>query len=164
MLDLLLIEAGAFYVMDRGYVDFRRLYRFTPGNGILRHPRQTKPRLPRAAAPSRWTRPLACAAIRPIVLAARSRRGCIPSRCVASSFYDAEHERRFVFLTNNFELPALTIARLYKMPLAGGIVLQVDQAASANQGFLRHIDNAVKTQVWIAISVYVLVAIVRKRN
>ncbi len=68
-----------------------------------------------------------------------------------------------MFLTNNLRLPALTIARSITLPLAGRTVLQMDQAAPAHQGFFGTSENAVKTQIWIAISVYVLVAIVKKR-
>ena len=68
-----------------------------------------------------------------------------------------------MFLTNHFDLPALTITRTVPVALAGGTVLQMDQATPAHQAFFGTSENAVKTQVWIAIAVYVLVAVVKKR-
>jgi transposase len=89
------------------------------------------------------------------------RRDCIPYLCVVA-FFDAEHSRRLVFLTNNFELPALTIAGLYKSRWQVELFFKWIKQNLRIKGFYGTSENAVKTQVWIAIGVYVLVAIVRK--
>ena len=78
------------------------------------------------------------------------------------SFYDAANDRRFVFLTNNFTLPALTIAKLYKCRWQVELFFKWIKQNLHIKSFYGTSDNAVKTQVWIAISVYVLVAIVKK--
>jgi IS4 transposase len=161
VLDHLPIEPGAFYVMDRGYVDFVRLYRFT---------------LAAAFFVTRGKRNLDCtcrarrevdkrAGLRSdqtIVLAGQrsSQSYPVPLRRVA--FYDAEHQRRLVFLTNNFALPALTIARLYKCRWQIELFFKWIKQHLRIKAFYGTSDNAVKTQVWIAISVYALVAIVKK--
>ena len=88
---------------------------------------------------------------------------CIPTRCGAFAYFDAEHRQRFVFLTNNFTLPALTIAQLYKCRWQVELFFKWIKQHLRIKAFYGTSENAVKTQVWIAISVYVLVAIVSKR-
>src|SRR3954467_10516199 len=113
VLDHLPIEAGAFYVMDRGYVDFRRLYRFTTGSAFfvtrgklgLHFPRRPRPRVDKTTG---------LRSDQTIVLAGPKTSRLYPDPLRRVVFYDAEHGRRFVFLTNNFPLPALSIARIYK--------------------------------------------------
>jgi hypothetical protein len=161
VLDLLPIEPGAFYAMDRGYVDYERLYRFTQAGAFF---------------VTRGKRNLACSrrerravdkttglrSDQTIVLAGPQSSRLYPDPLRRIAFYDAENERRLVFLTNNFTLPALTIARLYKCRWHVELFFKWIKQHLRIKAFYGTSDNAVKTQVWIAISVYVLVAIVKK--
>jgi Domain of unknown function (DUF4372)/Transposase DDE domain len=160
-LDLLPIEPGAFYVMDRGYVDFERLYRFTQGSAffVTRGKRNLDctRRTRRAVDEATGLR-----SDQTIVLAGPQSSRLYPDPLRRVAFYDAEHQRRLVFLTNNFTLPALTIARLYKCRWQVELFFKWIKQHLRIKAFYGTSDNAVKTQVWIAISVYVLVAIVKK--
>ncbi len=161
VLDHLPIEPGAFYVMDRGYVDFQRLYRFTLAAAFfvtrskknLDCTRRARRKVDKASG---------LRSDQTIVLAGpkSSRAYPVPLRRIA--FYDTEHRRRLVFLTNNFTLPALTIAQLYKCRWQVELFFKWIKQHLRIKAFYGTTDNAVKTQVWIAISVYVLVAIVKK--
>ena len=161
VLDHLPIEPGAFYVMDRGYVDFQRLYRFTLAAAFfvtrskknLDCTRRARRKVDKASG---------LRSDQTIVLAGpkSSRAYPVPLRRIA--FYDTEHRRRLVFLTNNFTLPALTIAKLYKCRWQVELFFKWIKQHLRIKAFYGTTDNAVKTQVWIAISVYVLVAIVKK--
>jgi Transposase DDE domain len=92
----------------------------------------------------------------------RSLRGCNPDPLRRVAFYDTEHKRRLMFLTNNFALPAQTVARLYKCRWQVELFFKWIKQHLRIKAFYGTSDNAVKTQVWIAISVYVLVAILKK--
>ena len=161
VLDHLPIEPGAFYVMDRGYVDFRRLYRFTTcsaffvtrGKRGLDFTRRARRRVDKTTG---------LRSDQTIVLAGPKTSRLYPDPLRRVVFYDAEHDRRFVFLTNNFTLPALTIARIYKCRWQVELFFKWIKQHLRIKSFYGTSDNAVKIQVWIAISVYVLVAIVRK--
>ena len=160
-LDEVILEPGAFYVMDRGYIDFTRLYRFTQGLAFF---------VTRAKSNCAYTR----LSYRPVDKSTGLRcdetiRLCgpktsteypVPLRRI--SYFDAETGRRFVFLTNNFELPALTIALLYKKRWKIELFFKWIKQHLRIKAFFGTSQNAVKTQVWIAISVYVLVAIIKK--
>jgi len=162
VLDQLPIEPGAFYVMDRGYVDFQRLHRFT---------------MARAFFVTRGKRNLDCTrrARRPIdkatglrsdqtiVLAGPKSSRLYPEPLRRIAFYDTENKRRLVFLTNNFTLPALTIARLYKCRWQVELFFKWIKQHLRIKKFYGTSLNALKSQIWIAISVYVLVAIVKKQ-
>jgi Transposase DDE domain/Domain of unknown function (DUF4372) len=160
-LDLLPIEPGAFYVMDRGYVDFQRLYRFTQGCAffVTRGKRNLDctRRARRAVDKTTGLR-----SDQTIVLAGPKSSRLYPDPLRRIAFYDAENNRRLVFLTNNFALPALTIARLYKCRWQVELFFKWIKQHLRIKAFYGTSDNAVKTQVWIAISVYVLVAVVKK--
>ena len=95
-------------------------------------------------------------------MAGRKSARLYPAPLRRIAFYDEEHTRRLVFLTNNFDLPALTIAKLYKSRWQVELFFKWIKQNLRIKGFYGASENAVKTQVWIAISVYVLVAIVRK--
>jgi hypothetical protein len=161
VLDLLPIEPGAFYVMDRGYVDFRRLNRLTQGGAFfvtrakrnLDYTRRARRRVDRATG---------LRSDQTIVLAGPKSSRLHPSPLRRIAFYDAENDRRFVFVTNNFTLPALTIARLYKCRWQVELFFKWIKQNLRIKAFYGNTVNAVKTQVWIAISVYVLVAIVKR--
>jgi hypothetical protein len=161
VLDHLPIEPGAFYVVDRGYVDFRRLHRFTSCSAFF---------VTRAKRGLDFTRRARRAVDKTtglrsdqtIVLAGPKSSRLYPDQLRRVVFYDAETDRRFVFLTNNFTLPALTIARLYKCRWQVELFFKWIKQHLRIKAFYGTSDNAVKIQVWIAISVYVLVAIAKK--
>jgi hypothetical protein len=161
VLDHLPIEPGSFYVMDRGYVDFRRLHRFTICSAFfvtrakrgLDYTRRSRRRVDKSTG---------LRSDQTIVLAGPKTSRLYPDPLRRISFYDAENDRRFVFLTNNFTLPALTIAQLYKCRWQVELFFKWIKQNLHIKSFYGTSDNAVKIQVWIAISVYVLVAIVEK--
>jgi hypothetical protein len=161
VLDHLPIEAGAFYVMDRGYVDFQRLHRFTTGAAFfvtrgkrnLDFTRRSRRRVDKTTG---------LRSDQTIVLAGLKSAELYPAPLRRIAFYDTEHDRRLVFLSNNFDLPALTIAGLYKSRWQVELFFKWIKQNLRIKGFYGTTENAVKTQVWVAISVYVLVAIVRK--
>jgi Domain of unknown function (DUF4372)/Transposase DDE domain len=161
VLDHLPIEAGAFYVMDRGYVDFQRLHRFTTGAAFfvtrgkrnLDFTRRSRRRVDKTTG---------LRSDQTIVLAGLKSAELYPAPLRRIVFYDTEHDRRLVFLSNNFDLPALTIAGLYKSRWQVELFFKWIKQNLRIKGFYGTSENAVKTQVWVAISVYVLVAIVRK--
>jgi Domain of unknown function (DUF4372)/Transposase DDE domain len=160
-LDHLPIDAGAFYVMDRGYVDFRRLYRFETGKAFF------VTRAKRNLDFRRRTRRLidkttGLRSDATIVLAGPSTAQLYPVPLRRVALYDVERRRRLVFLTNNFDLPAWTIAQLYRCRWQVELFFKWIKQNLRIKNFYGTSENAVKTQVWIAIGVYVLVAIVRK--
>ena len=160
-LDYLPIEPSAFYVMDRGYVDFQRLYRFTQA-GAFFVTRSKKNLDCTRRARREVDKTTGLRSDQTIVLAGPKSSRLYPDALRRTAFYDAETERRFVFLTNNFELPALTIAQLYKCRWQVELFFKWIKQHLRNKAFYGTSDNAVKTQIWTAISVYVLVAIVKK--
>lgn len=161
VLDSLPIEPGAFYVMDRGYVDFERLHRFARGSAffVTRGKRNLDctRREHRAVDKTSGLR-----SDQTIALAGPKSSRLYPDPLRRVAFYDVENRRRLVFLTNNFTLPALTIASLYKCRWQVELFFKWIKQHLRIKAFYGTSDNAVKTQVWIAISVYVLVAIVKK--
>lgn len=160
-LDHVPIEAGAFYVMDRGYIDFRRLYRFTQHSAffVTRGKKNLDCSRPARRVVDKATGLRSDQTI--ILIGPKSSRlYSDPLRRIA--FCDVESGRRFVFLTNNFALPALTITRLYKSRWQIELFFKWIKQHLRIKSFYGNNLNAVKTQVWIAISVYVLVAIVKK--
>ena len=160
-LDYLPIEPGAFYVMDRGYVDFQRLYRFTQGSAFfVTRGKRNLDCTRRTRRPVDKTTGLR--SDQTIVLAGPKSSRLYPDPLRRIAFYDVDNQRRFVFLTNNFALPALTVARLYKCRWQVELFFKWIKQHLRIKAFYGTSDNAVKTQVWTAISVYVLVAIVKK--
>lgn len=161
VLDELPIEAGAFYVMDRGYLDFGRLNRLHRRSAFFIT--RSKRNLDAARRRSRKvdkTTGLRCdqtiALQGPLV----SKKYPEPLRRI--SYVNPERGRRLVFLTNNFDLPALTVAQLYRSRWQVELFFRWIKQHLRIKAFLGNTDNAVKTQVWIALSVYLLVAILKK--
>ena len=153
VLDHLPIEPGSFYVMDRGYVDFRRLHRFTTCSAFfVTRAKRGLDFTRRARRPV--TKATGLRSDQTIVLAGRKSSRLYPDPLRRIAFYDAENDRRFVFLTNNFTLPALTIARLYKCRWQIELFFKWIKQHLRIKAFYGTSDNAVKIQVWIAISVY----------
>lgn len=160
-LDELLFEPGAFYIMDRGYISFARLWRLAQSAAyfIIRS-RKKLVHTTRSYQPVDPSTGLRSDHL--IRLAGVDTAGDYPAPLRRVVFTDAETRRRFVFLTNNVALPALTIARLYKCRWAVELFFKWIKQHLRIKSFFGTSENAVKTQVWIAISVYVLAAVVKK--
>jgi hypothetical protein len=162
ILDEILPEAGAFYVMDRGYIDFARLYEFTLSSAFFVVRTKENVVLQR-----RYSRPVdksvGLRSDHTVVLTAIASAKVYPDALRRVSYFDAETNQRLGFLTNNFVLPALTITKIYKCRWQVELFFKWIKQHLRIKAFLGTSQNAVKTQIWIAVSVYVLVAIVRKR-
>ncbi len=161
VLDQLPIEAGAFYVMDRGYVDFERLYRFTTCSGFFVTRGKRNLDFQRRAY-RKVDKTTGLRSDQTIVLSGVKSAQLYPAPLRRVAYYDTENRRRLVFLTNNFALPALTIARLYKSRWQVELFFKWIKQHLRIKAFYGTSANAVKTQVWVAISVYVLVAILKR--
>ena len=162
ILDEIAPEAGAFYVMDRGYVDFERLYVFTLSaaffvvrtkSNVLIQRRYSHPVDKTTGVRSDHT----------VILTAINSVKAYPDQLRRVSYLDVKTRKRFKFLTNNFMLPALTIAQIYKSRWQVELFFKWIKQHLRIKAFYGTSENAVKTQIWVAVSVYVLVAIVRKR-
>jgi len=161
ILDELILEPGAFYVMDRGYVDFARLHRFVLAGAFFVTRAKTGLRVSRLE--SRPVEENTGVRADQVVWLTLSRSiGHYPDRFRRISYRDPQTGKALVFLTNNFDLPALTIAQLYKSRWRVELFFKWIKQNLRIKHFFGTTDNAVKTQVWIAVCVYVLVAIVRK--
>ena len=161
ILDELVLEPGAFYVMDRGYIDFRRLYAFNQSLAFF------VTRSKRNLAYSRRSyrqvdKSTGLRADQTIVLKGPKTSKLYPVPLRRISFFDAETRKRLVFLTNNFALPPLTIAQLYKSRWQVELFFKWIKQNLRIKAFYGTSENAVKSQIWIAITVYVLVAIAKK--
>jgi len=162
ILDQLFWEAGAIYLMDRAYLDFRRLYRLHQSGAffVTRAKKRFDCQRLFSQAVDKTTG-LRCDQIvslnNPV-----PKRG-YPERLRRIRYYDASSQKRLVFLTNNFLLPPLTVAKLYQCRWQVELFFRWIKQHLRIKAFYGTSKNAVTTQVWIAISVYVLVAIVRKR-
>lgn len=161
ILDELLLEPGAFYVMDRAYVDFARLYRFVLAGAFFVTRSKAGIQLSRLESrPVDRTTGLRSDHI--VWLTHPKSVAHYPDRLRRVSYRDPEDGKVLVFLTNNFELPALVIAKLYKLRWRVELFFKWIKQNLRIKHFFGTSDNAVKTQVWIAVCVYVLVAIIRK--
>lgn len=161
VLDELIPEPGAFYVMDRGYVDFGRLYRFVLASAFFVTRTKAGIRLNRLESRP-VDRPTGLRSDHVVWLANPQSASHYPDRLRRVSYRDPEDGKLLVFLTNNLDLPALVIAMLYKLRWRVEIFFKWIKQNLRIKHFFGTSDNAVKTQVWIAVCVYVLVAIVRK--
>jgi transposase len=161
-LDLLVPEPGAIYVMDRAYVDFARLHAMHQAGAffVTRAKSNLKARRRYSASTDRTTG-IICD--QTIALDGHYAKQHYPERLRRIRFRDAETGKMLVFLTNNFDLPALTIAALYKNRWQVELFFKWIKQHLRIKQFYGTSENAVKTQLWIAVSVYVLVAIVKKR-
>jgi IS4 transposase len=162
ILDEILPEAGAFYVMDRGYIDFERLYVFTLCSAFFVVRTKENVLLDR-----RYSHPVDKAtgvrSDHTVILTAINSVRVYPDPLRRVSYLDVDTRKRFKFLTNNFTLPALTIAQIYKSRWQVELFFKWIKQHLRIKTFYGTSENAVKTQIWIAVSIYVLVAIVRKR-
>jgi hypothetical protein len=161
-LDLLPIEPGAFYVMDRGYLDFERLYPFAHGGAFFVIRAKSNLKCNRIYShPVDRTTGIICD--QSVQLTGVRQAKCYPEKLRRVKYYDATTEKTIVFLTNNFVLPALTIAELYRCRWQVELFFKWIKQNLRIKTFYGTSENAVKSQIWIAISVYVLVAIMKKR-
>jgi len=162
VLDQLIPEPGAFYVMDRGYIDFERLARFNEAGSFFviraKSNLQVQRRYSHAVDKSTG---LICD--QTVVLTVFYSRKGFESPLRRIRFKDPASGKRLVFLTNNFTLPALTITELYRLRWQIELFFKWIKQHLRIKAFFGTTENAVKTQIWIAVSVYVLVAIVKKR-
>ncbi|MGO8780100.1 MAG: IS4 family transposase [Rhodomicrobium sp.] len=162
ILDHLVPEAGAFYVMDRGYVDFERLAKLDgAGSFFVTRAKSNMKARRRYSHPVGRTTGLICD--QTVVLTGFYARQDFPRPLRRVKFNDPETGKSLVFLTNNFALPALTIARLYKYRWQVELFFKWIKQHLRIKAFFGTSENAVKAQIWSAICVYVLVAIVKKR-
>jgi hypothetical protein len=162
ILDEIFPEAGAFYVMDRGYIDFTRLFVFTlcsaffvvrTKENVLLQRRYSYPVDKSTGVRSDQT----------VILTSIESAKAYPDPLRRISYLDVENKRRLKFLTNNFTLTALMIAQIYKCRWQIELFFKWIKQHLRIKAFYGTSDNAVRTQIWIAVAVYVLVAIVRKR-
>lgn len=161
VLDELILEPGAFYVMDRGYVDFARLYRFVLAGAFFVTRAKAGLQINRLESRS-VDQSTGVRSDQIVWLKLTKSIEHYPDRFRRVSYTDPETGKSLVFLTNNFDLPALTIAQLYKCRWRVELFFKWVKQNLRIKHFFGTTDNAVKTQVWIAVCVYVLVAILRK--
>ena len=162
VLDILVLEAGAIYVMDRGYLDFARLYMMHQAQAffVTRAKSNTQFRRVYSAAVDRSTG-IICD--QTIALTGTTSRKDYPQHLRRIRYKDAETGKTLMFLTNNFALPAANICALYKSRWHVELFFKWIKQHLRIKKFYGNTENAVKSQIWIAVSVYVLVAIVKKR-
>ncbi len=161
VLDLLVPEPGAFYVMDRGYLDFERLYRLHQAGSFFVTRAKSNSKFRRVYSnPVDRSTGLMCDQL--VELVVFYSQQAYPERLRRIRYTDPEG-RRLVFLTNNTTLPALTICALYKSRWQVELFFKWIKQHLRIKRFFGTSENAVKTQVWIAVATYVLVAIVKKR-
>ena len=162
VLDLLLPEAGAFYIMDRGYIHFERLYLLHQASAffVIRARRNTQCRRLYSHPVDKSTG-LLCD--QTIVLTGVDTRTTYPEKLRRIKYRDPKTGNTLVFLTNHFSLPALTIADLYRCRWQIELFFKWIKQHLRIKAFYGTSENAVRTQIWIAVSVYVLVAIIKKR-
>ena len=162
VLDLLLPEPGAFYVMDRGYIDFQRLHRLHEvGSFFVTRAKSNLKAHRRYSHPVDRSTGLMCD--QTVVLTGFYSRQDFDTPLRRIRFNDPKTGKRLVFLTNNFALPAITIADLYRCRWQVELFFKWIKQHLRIKVFFGNSENAVKTQVWIAVSTYLLVAIVKKR-
>jgi len=162
VLDLLLPEPGAFYIMDRGYLDFERLYRLHEAQSFFVTRAKSNLKAQRRYSHS-VDRSTGLICDQTIVLTGFYSRQDFDTPLRRVRFKDPDTGKRLVFLTNNFTLPAFTITELYRCRWQVELFFKWIKQHLRIKVFFGTSENAVKTQIWIAVSVYVLVAIVKKR-
>lgn len=162
ILDDIPIEAGAFYVMDRGYLDFERLYRLTLSSAFFVTRTKENVLLQRRYS-HLVDKNTGVRSDQTVILTTIGSATVYPDPLRRVSYVDSETNKRLVFLTNNFDLAALTITQIYKSRWQVELFFRWIKQHLRIKAFYGTTENAVKTQIWIAVSVYVLVAIVRKR-
>ena len=161
-LDLIPLEAGAFYIMDRGFLDFSRLHTVTCASAffVIRGKSNLKCRRLYSHPVDKATG-IVCD--QSVLLTVPKSAGDYPDKLRRVKYHDLETNKTLVFLSNNFLLPAITIAQLYKQRWQVELFFKWIKQNLRIKSFYGTSENAVKTQIWIAISVYLIVAIIKKR-
>ena len=162
ILNDLLIEPGAIYIMDRGYLDFVRLHRIHQSSGFFVTRAKKNFNFKRLYS-NRADKKTGVQCDQIVVLQGFYAKKDYPDKLRRIRYYDAESNKTLVFLTNNFLLPAVTIAKLYRCRWQVELFFKWIKQHLRIKAFYGTTENAVKTQIWIAISVYVLVAIVKRQ-
>ena len=162
VLDHLVPEPGSIYIMDRAYLDFKRLYELHQCSAIFVTRTKTNTKLRRVYS-HKVDKNIGVRCDQTVVLKGFYSKKDYPEKLRRVKFFDAEKGRSFVFLTNQFMLPAHTIAELYRYRWRVEIFFKWIKQHLRIKSFYGTSQNAVKTQIWIAISTYVLVAIMKKR-
>ncbi len=162
VLNILMPEAGSFYIMDRGFTDFSRWFTLHQAQAFFVIRGKTNLLFRRIySRPVDKATGLRCD--QTITLVAPKAKKDYPQHLRRIKFHDADHNKDLIFITNNFDLPALTIAKLYRCRWQVELFFKWIKQHLRIKRFYGTSVNAVKTQIWIAISVYVLVAIMKKR-
>ena len=162
ILDEIMPEPGAFYVMDRGYIDFQRLFVFTLSSAFFVVRTKSNVLLQRRYS-HLVDKSTGVSSDQTVVLTSFASASAYPDALRRVSYLEVETNTRLKFLTNNFTLSALTIAQIYKQRWQVELFFKWIKQHLRIKAFYGTSENAVKTQIWIAVSVYVMVAIVRKR-
>jgi hypothetical protein len=162
ILDVLPLEPGSFYILDRGYLDYSRLYTLHQGRTffVTRAKSNLQSRRIRSRAVDRT---MDLTSDQTIVLTGPKSKTEYPEPLRRVRFYDRENDRHLIFLTNNFHLPALTIAKLYKLRWQVELFFRWIKQNLRIKSFYGTSENAVRTQIWVAVAIYALIAIIRKR-
>jgi len=162
ILDRLIAEIGAIYIMDRGYLDFERLFLLNQAPAFFIVRSKTNTRLRRLySLPVDKSCGLRCDQI--VIPEGFYSKKAYPAKLRRIKYFDDQHKKNLVFLTNHLTLPALTVAELYRCRWQIELFFKWIKQHLRIKAFYGTSENAVKTQIWIAISVYVLVAIIKKR-
>ena len=162
ILDVIVPEPGAIYVMDRGYLDFARLHRLGAAGAFFVVRGKIKQRVRRITSrPVDRTGGIICD--QTVVLTIRKTLRKYPAKLRRGRYRDPETGKTLIFLTNNFELPSRTIADLYRCRWQIEVFFKWIKQHLRIRSFFGATENAVKTQIWIAVAAYVLIAIVKKR-
>lgn len=162
VLDIIPLEAGAFYIMDRGYLDFSRLHTVNQTSAFFVTRAKSNLKCRRLYShPADKSSGVICD--QTILLTIPKSAADYPDKLRRVKYYDPETDKTLVFLTNNFLLPAVTIAQLYKQRWQIELFFKWIKQHLRIKSFYGTSENAVKTQIWIAVSVYLIVAIIKKR-
>ena len=162
VLDQIIPEAGSFYVMDRGYLDFERLHVFQASGAFFVIRSKSGVVLQRRYS-HEVDRATGLCSDQTVILTSGDSPKHYPDALRRVRYRDDEHDLTLVLLTNNFDLPALTITQLYKSRWKVELFFKWIKQHLRIKAFLGTSENAVKTQIWIAVSIYLLVAILKKR-
>ena len=162
ILDELILEPGSFYIMDRGYLDFARLFRITQHLSFFVTRAKSNLNFDRIYS-HLVDKDIGIQCDQTVSLANHYASKDYPEKLRRIKYYDKDTDKKLTFLTNNFVLPAITIAKLYKCRWQVELFFKWIKQHLRIKVFYGTSENAVKTQIWIAISIYVLVAILKKR-
>jgi hypothetical protein len=162
VLDHLIPEPGAIYVMDRAYLDFQRLYQLHQSSAVFVTRSKTNTALRRIYS-HKVNKATGVKFDQTVALTGYYSKKDYPEKLRRIKYFDAEKGRSFIFLTNQFTLPAITIAELYRYRWRVEIFFKWIKQHLRIKNFYGTSENAVKTQIWIAVSTYVLIAIMKKR-